>query len=172
MIQKLENFKSNEYLELKEHILSNDFPWYYNSISTPSLEQNNHVNTPFYGHTFIRRPEDEEGKYPRAYSSSVDWVTRVCLSILNANQIKINSFLRINANCTHPEKKVVNSVPHQDHYYDHTNLILYLTAAGGETIVEGEEYSPLEDDAIVFKGEHYMRTPKKDRRIILIATFI
>ena len=172
MIKKLNNPMAQNYLEFKDHINSQDFPWYYNAISTPNLKQSGHENTPFYGHTFIRRPEDDDCKYSRSYSSSVDWVANVLLTILNANSIKINTFLRINANCTHPQKQVVNSIPHQDHYYDHTNMIVYLTDAGGETIVEGEEYDPKEDDVIIFQGEHYMRTPKKNRRIILVATFI
>jgi hypothetical protein len=173
MIKQLDNSKTQNYFELKEHILSGDFPWYYASSSTTvPYDNSEYMNTPFYSHSFIKRPEDQESKYPASYSSSTDWVAKVLLGILAYNQIKINSFLRINANCVEPRKKVVKSVPHNDHNYPHTNMLVYLTASGGDTIVEGERFSPKEDDVVIFQGEHYMETPKNDRRIILIATYI
>ena len=40
-------------------------------------------------------------------------------------------------------------------------------------IVEDEKYDPKEDDAILFDGiNHYMQSPLKERRIILVSTFV
>ena len=58
------------------------------------------------------------------------------------------------------------------------NLIVYLTNAGGKTFVKNEdtskyeEHDPVEDDIILFTGEHYMQTPRDKRRVILVATMI
>ena len=47
-----------------------------------------------------------------------------------------------------------------------------MTSSGGETFVEGEKFDPKEDDVIVFEGRHYMKRPIKDKRIVLVATFM
>ena len=39
-------------------------------------------------------------------------------------------------------------------------------------IKEGEENKPEEDQAILFSGNHFIQLPKKDRRIVLIATIM
>jgi hypothetical protein len=85
--------------------------------------------------------------------------------------------MRASANCVHPQQSVQSTIPHYDHQFPHTNLIIYLTDAGGETIVFDKEnnkefYSPSEDDIVIFKGLHCMNTPKTKPRMILIATYI
>ena len=53
------------------------------------------------------------------------------------------------------------------------NLLIYLTNAGGKTVVGDEYHDPREDDVITFGGdEHYHYTPEKERRIVIVATFI
>ena len=70
----------------------------------------------------------------------------------------------------HSNQGIQLSQPHEDHDFPHHNLIVYLTDTGGETFVENESHDPKEDDVILFTGEHYMKRPVKDRRIILVAT--
>ena len=61
---------------------------------------------------------------------------------------------------------------HTDHDFPHQNLIIYLTDAGGESIVKGSRPKPpLEDDIATFSGIHYHKMPKKKRRVVLIATY-
>jgi len=174
-IQKLKNPKTQSYQSFKEFILSDQFFWYWNSVSLPLAPQYDatlYKNVPFYSHTFLERPETTVSKIPRMLCPNYEAACTVLLEILSYNKVSVNSFLRINANCVHPENEVVNTVPHTDHHYTHNNVILYLTNAGGEIVVNGEAHNPKEDDVILFGGlEHYIRTPKKDRRIILIATF-
>jgi len=47
---------------------------------------------------------------------------------------------------------------------------VYLTNSGGSTFIEGKEHKPEEDQPILFTGEHYLQLPKKERRIVLVAT--
>ena len=78
----------------------------------------------------------------------------------------------MNANCTLPSDTAEFSSPHIDHDIPHLNFLLYLTANGGSTFVEGEEHKPEEDQAILFSGNHYIQLPKRGRRIVLIATIM
>ena len=57
-----------------------------------------------------------------------------------------------------------------DHTFPHFNFIVYLTNSGGNTIVEEDTHEPIEDQPIIFTGWHYMQLPKKERRIVLVAT--
>ena len=172
MIKQLKNPMSEEYLELKKIVLSSSFSWYYNKFSTPEMEKTPHVNLPIYSHNFLERPELLDNGFSKPRSEYVSLVSKVLFNILNCNKIKFRTFLRICANLVHPEKEILCSVPHFDHTYEHMNMVVYLTSAGGNTVVENEEFFPKEDDCIMFEGEHYMKTPEKDRRIILVATFI
>ena len=49
-------------------------------------------------------------------------------------------------------------------------MLVYLTNTDGETFVEDEVHLPKEDDIIIFTGNHFMKRPSKDRRIVLIST--
>ena len=62
------------------------------------------------------------------------------------------------------------SNPHVDHDFPHVNFLAYLSDTGGRTFVDGEEFNPSEDDAIIFTGRHYLELPKKGRRIVIVGT--
>ena len=82
--------------------------------------------------------------------------------ILEFNDIKIKGLYRINANLTFPTAPLLPSIPHVDHDFPHENILIYLNDTGGDTVVDGEHYSPHEDDVITFGGEkHYMYPQKK-----------
>jgi hypothetical protein len=174
LIRQLYNPKTSLYLEFKNYIFSNSFAWYYYSKSTSNdLEDENYFNIPFYGHQFLIRPEETQNKISKVNSQHLDTVSKIFLEIFEHNNIKVNYFLRINANCVHPFERVFDTMPHIDHPFEHKNSIIYLTNAGGSTIVGDEIFNPNEDDVIIFGGEkHYIQTPKKDRRVILVATFV
>lgn len=173
MLNSLSNPKTPHYKEFKKWVLGPDFYWNYNAqggVKFPGGYSDRSV--PFYTRAFIKRPEIS--KYPVTAQDphEVDSVVKVMTEILEHNKYNFNSILRLAVNCVHPEKVVTSSFAHVDHYFPHKNFIIYLTSAGGSTFVEGKEYSPKEDDAIVFSGEHYMKTPEHNRRVILVATMI
>jgi len=173
LIEHLHNPKTDLYLEFKNFVLSRDFTWYYYPSSITDVDDLK-SNVSFYNHTFLIRPEFTENKIPTPNCEYLNIVSRLFLEILEFNNVKINYFLRINANCVHPLEKIVSTVPHIDHQFpEHKNAIIYLTNAGGSTVVQDEIFNPKEDDVIVFGGEmHNIQTPEKDRRIVLVATFV
>ena len=162
MIKVLRNPKTNYYREFKDTVLSKEFPWRYN-VST---------NMDFYSHVFLQRPE--LNGYTEPHSK---WTNQNCIvmgEIVDYNGLYKDIpyfFLRANANATHPDSGRQYSDPHVDHpNTPHSNLIVYLTDADGDTIVENDRYSPKEDDVVLFTGKHYMQRPSKGRRVILIST--
>ena len=180
MIELLKTPDTITYREIKKFILSADFPWFYNSASTPEdVDTGEYEDTAFYGHTFISRPRwgnMGDTLYPEVRSMFTEKVYPILEEIVEVNNLNINYFLRFNANCVHPTKNCRLSIPHNDHQFHHKNLLVYFTDAGGETVVfdSEKEYSfePREDEVISFEGLHCMRPPKEKRRIVLVATYL
>ena len=170
MLKVLQNPKTQEYINLKNHILSEDFPWYFRKEST-KIYSEDYVNISFFSHIILERAEDGDG-HAQSCSNLSNKATLVIKEILSENNINLITFLRMNVNLVYPYPTVVNTVPHFDHPYKHKNVLVYLTSAGGKTIIEGEEHDPQEDDVVVFQGEHYHQTPVSERRMVLVATFI
>ena len=157
-IDILQNYKTPKYLEFKELVLTDTFPWQY---------QDSDTGMPFYCHSLLTRPE---GKYSEACSPHSEFGMYVVHEILQQNNIKYQFFLRSALNCVHPDNDVQLSEPHVDHDFPHINVILYLTNAGGKTYCEDEFHDPKEDDVILLTGEHWMERPKVGRRIISVNT--
>lgn len=175
MFKLLNNPKTSSYYELKKNILSSNFPWFWSSTSIENynIESSDYLNVPFYAHTFLSRPNTRSERCPMPESNLLGLVSSSILEILEYNHTYVNSFLRICANCVHPQEKVFKSIPHVDHNFPHQNLIIYLTDAGGKIFIGSDCHDPKEDDIICFDGQiHYIQTPKKERRIVLVATFI
>lgn len=180
MILSLKNPKTDNYKSLKNLILSEDFSWYYHEISTFDYNldsecpnKTKYGNLPFYGHTLLDRPDGPKKykKISEVKSQYFDLGYTVFEEILNFNNYKSGYFyLRMNVNCVHSDTNFQYSMPHVDHRFPHKNIIVYLTNSGGSTIIDDEIYDPMEDDIIMFEGEHYLEKPKKDRRIILVST--
>ncbi len=177
MIKLLQNPKSADYIDFKRWVNSTSFSWKYNPSSTPDIKNSTKMDVPFYCHSFMKRPE--QYGYPVIDDpQETHGAVQILNQIIEHNQIPFNSFIRIAVNAVHPQKDVMSSIPHVDHQFPHGNLIIYLNNAGGSTFVKNdltfqdEVHIPKEDDIILFTGEHYMQTPKDDRRIILIATMI
>ena len=170
MIQVLKNECSLNYQHLKRTVLSSQFPWTYNYSTYETSLPEGHCALPFYSHEFLMRPETKG--YPFPNSNLLDLNLKVLGEILNTNKVfSTYYFLRSNANATHPDIGPQFSQPHLDHTYPHANLIVYLSG-DGPTYVDGEKYEFEEDDAILFYGPHFQERPKKDRRVVLVATLM
>ena len=189
MITKLENKKSETYLRVKQHVLSNNIAWFYNDSSVTVINDNenngNHINFPFLSHSIIRRPRPRWDSKPYSLklipeitSNVIELVYPLLEEIVETNNLQVNTFLRANLNYTFPTEGNKLSLVHVDHPFDHKVLIIYLSNSGGETIVYDKNnnehiHFPEEDDIIMFNGEdHCNRSPKNDRRVVLVATFM
>jgi len=178
-ITKLKNPKTKTYREFKKLINSTTFPWQWHSVSTrldPKIIEDNgkiYHNISFYTHPFLTRPEGNPKKFPIISSPYVDGAVEVFSEILEYNNVEMYSFLRMGVNCVHPFEEIKNSIPHIDHPFEHNNILIYLTNAGGRIFVEDSFHDPEEDDVIIFEGKtHFHQTPASERRLALVATYI
>lgn len=188
----LKNPKSEKYLALKQSILSDETPWRYvdqtidprllegeNTECSNFVDDDEYTDFSFLAYGVLRGPSISDHIYFPCITSEriVDYV-QIIEEIFQANDINVNSIMRINVNCTTflSEKY---SLPHVDHQFPHGNLLIYLTDfTEGEIKVyknsEWNVYKPHEDDIIMFSGLHCHRPPQKigERRICIVVTFI
>jgi hypothetical protein len=181
MLTHLINPKGETYQSLKSLVTGQDFSWNYEFKSTPDSDDSNeeYENVSFYSHVFLRRPDSPYSlRYPEIKSRYHHMVHDALIDIFNINELTLNCFYRINANCVHPTQLNKLTHPHVDHKFPHTNVLLYLNDAGGETIVWDERtgfqsrFYPKEDDIIIFQGQHCHRPPQSKRRIVIVATYM
>ena len=190
MISKLQNPKTKSYGELKFLLSGKDFPWFYIDKSTENdvyeVKESESYNLSFLSHAFLTRP-GEVNLYPTHNSSHLNLASKLVCEIFKYNNIDVNCIYRINANMVFPSpsRGIKVSRPHRDHCFDHKNLLIYFTNAGGKTIVEDVSkrkdssyslslsHNPKEDDIIVFEGVmHCHEIPQEKRRLVLVVTYI
>ena len=171
-IKELKNPLTQEYLSLKKIIISFEIPWQY-AIST-SGDQGKF----YFSHRILTRPT-EQLLAPNITSNYFDLAIEVLSQIIKYNNLKVNSFMRINVNLTINHGGGPACDPHYDHTFPHKNLLIYLNQASGPTVSinsydSTEEYfHPKEDAIITFEGEHYQYQPNiGEKRIVLVATYI
>ena len=102
MISKLRNPKTNSYYQLKEHVLSFNFPWHWNEVSVEDPEfDDRYENFGYYGHCFLGSPGGHGGRklYSSPASSWIDAVQDVFVEILNYNNIKPEIIFRMHEVC-------------------------------------------------------------------------
>lgn len=166
MITSLINPLTIEYKNFKSHVLSNQFQWYW--LDNTVLNSSNDFG--FYQQEILKRPEDPQAQYHQ--SNYLPIAYKIYGQILSYNNLPQPKPYRICVNCTHSTVTNDLSPLHTDHPYPHNNLLIYLTPTyGGETIVESVPYHGQENDVILFNGEHCMRPPNQQRRIVIVYTF-
>lgn len=170
MINRLKNPRFYSYQQMKELFTGPNLSWSYSQDLQFEKPPEGHQRMPFMSHNILIRPEHIG--YPTKASPYFNMVCFALKEILEFNDIKIKGLYRINANLTFPTAPLLPSIPHVDHDFPHENILIYLNDTGGDTVVDGEHYSPHEDDVITFGGEkHYMYPPEKGGRIVIVATY-
>ncbi len=175
MIRLLQNPKTKEYQHFKSFILSSEFTWFR---FQSTLIDSNHTFDAFFGHTILVAPNvPDSNQYRPRYSKSnspyIDNCEYVINQIIEFNNLDVSYILRMNVNLTYPIPGVKQSPPHVDHPFPHKNMLIYLTDAGGETVVGNESHNPREDDIIIFGGEeHFHYYPQQKNRIVLVVTYV
>ena len=184
MLTVLKNPLSDNYKRLKEYILGDVFTWVYLEQSTPdddvdvdvchpfkgSTEYN---NISFFNHSFLTRPiPTKRYSHSNDHPELLERCTWALDDIFTFNDIKYDCIFRIAANLVFPTTGPQLTYPHVDHPWEHKNLIIYLTDAGGKTICEEEFHDPAEDDVLLMEGRHHLELPKEKRRVVLVATYV
>ena len=189
----LENPKTEKYNTLKQSITNFHIPWRYSPETVDPehkkqkwkdgviFEANEeYVDFPFLTHTVIKGPIIKDQLYiPTVSSELVYNFIEVLNDIFKANNIIVNSIMRVGVNFTTFTGETLYSVPHVDHEFPHNNMIIYLTdfTEGELKIYKNKKwnvYKPKEDDVVLFSGYHAHRQPQKfkENRICIVTTFI
>tara|TARA_R100001443_G_scaffold60061_1_gene70424 strand:- start:42 stop:581 length:540 start_codon:yes stop_codon:yes gene_type:complete len=173
-IIKLNNNKTPQYEKLKDLVLSPIFPWF----NAPSHGENPESSFRYFSHIFLSRPNQGSPLYSESKSQYTPLVNDVLTEIffMNNMEMNISCLYRANANLLPPVPssflKSKRTMEHVDHDFPHNNLLIYLTDAGGKTIVGNESHDPKEDDIIMFPGlMHCIETSHTKDRVVLVVTF-
>jgi hypothetical protein len=175
MIIRLENPLTENYKKVKEYILGDKFSWYWVGVSTPDINIDGYCNYGFFSHALLKRPGEEGIFYSKPTSEYVNDIQAVFMEIANVHNINFQVIHRMNVNCMIPSSNRKYGNPHLDHHFPHKNCLIYLTNSGGNVRVFGDnevvDYSPEEDDIILFEGKHCPQPPKEDRRVCIVVTY-
>ena len=177
----LKNPKTVNYKQLKSLVLSENFPWHKN-VPLYKVMPGCPDNHTFMSHTFLARPTNQM-RYSTVQSNAIDLCYRVFMEIFEFNQMGIKCIYRMNANKTYPDSGNGDKCAqmHVDHSWNHNNILIYLTNAGGKTIVPrigksrfiSRSHNPKEDDIMQFGGLfHTHEYPKRTPRVVLVGTYI
>ena len=187
LITQLKNPKTEQYYSVKNYILSNDFPWYYNYTGSYILPKEydgiERDHMPWFSHGILIRPLESQ-KYSTVNNENIIQFQKMLDEIFDYNDLELKCLFRINVNLVTPKNEVRIIPPHCDHPWPHKNMIIYLTDAGGKTFVETghntdfyEYYDPKEDDIATFSGypeKHCAEygVSEEKNRVIIVATYI
>lgn len=159
---------NEEEKKLLDYVYSNSFAlFYYQALAT----------THCYSHTLMGG-SDKENCEGIINSEFYEPFKKLFIKICKQNNIHVDLIYRmsINSNFAHPNK---HSEIHEDHNFDHTLFILYLTEnVNGETYLFDdkenliEKIEPKVNKYVFFKGKHASGFPLPgERKLILITTF-
>ena len=159
------NFLLSEHKKLIKGMLTNSFPLYWLPHQVYPDKR------PYLSHAFM--VHDKKTNTSKINSSIYKEVFDILKTFCNKNKIKLNKCFRANLNITFPLKTKTGKF-HKDHKFEHRQLIVYLNNSDGDTILKKEGRIKFKkyrgacfDDQL-----HYAETPSKNKRAILIFTFI
>ena len=181
MITELKNPITENYKNMKNLILGNNFPWYFCDKTVYGTDEDD--MSMFY-HCLLGRPVHEiDGEkvpaLPRSASNYFEEFYYILKDILDFNNINFEVIYRMNINLT-LYSKLEKSIAHVDGNFPHKVVIVYLNNfTKGRTVILGENEqkfysSPKENKVIMFDGKwsHYQECPDIDeKRIVMVANF-
>jgi hypothetical protein len=174
MFKENNNFLNKEQKNYLQNIFVNkDFPFYFSDKSIATDKSNRAILT----HVILNRLDSE---HPSKYinSNHYDSVVDILNSFLISVKEKAYFFTRISLNLTF-NNGFDKSEIHQDHDYDHKQIIIYLNDCDkkAKTVIKQKgktnEITPEKYKGICFgPDKHYHYFPKQGMRVILVATYI
>ena len=173
MIQIIDNFLDRKsFLELREEIFSNDFPWYFSDVKTYSdtnWEENELYNCQ-HVHTFFAVRTKVKSRW---YSLLVPILKR----------LKARDIIRIKINSTPKTERIIKHNFHVDiddakefGYPSSTTTVYYLNTNDGYTEFEtGERVNSVENRMVIFDSTTRHRSTtctNQMRRVVLNFNYI
>ena len=134
MIKVTDNFLNVEYFkEIKNILLSDTFPWYYNNSIT---DKNDPKNYYYFTHVFYVG-NSQNSNY---FSMWSDFLKQIdCKGII---RIKASMYLNIDKKRKHEN--------HVDYNFSHKGCLFYINDNNGETYFENKKIKPKENRAVFF----------------------
>ena len=173
MIQIIDNFLDQKsFLELREEIFSNDFPWYFSDVKTYSetnWEENELYNCQHVHTFFAVRTKVKSGWYS--------------LLVPILKRLKARDIIRIKINSTPKTERVIKHNFHVDiddakefGYPSSTTTVYYLNTNDGYTEFEtGERVNSVENRMVIFDSTTRHRSTtctNQMRRVVLNFNYI
>jgi hypothetical protein len=140
-MQIIDNFLDDKnFLLLKTHLESMDFPWFY--IPTVSLPPGAVISDPLaretFGYNHIAYDSETENK-----SFFFPSLTNILIAFEDTFQQKIKKLLRARLSVKHPKVGFTRNnynLPHVDYFFPHSTLIYYINDSDGDTIIFDEVF--------------------------------
>ena len=159
---------------LTQTVLNVDFPFFLQGQAVSDNQKDFYLT-----HKVLNRLEQSDN-HQRTINTDIEIYTHT-LDILNnfCDSIGVKPYFYTRAgynltfNCGFDKCE-----PHQDHEYDHKQIIIYLNDSDATTcILDGKkvikEIKPEQGKGICFNNvPHYQHYPKSGARLVLVATFI
>lgn len=155
----IENFlDKSDFIKLKDHLTSEDLPWYYRKQAVTSKDP------PYFSHCFFNNDE--------ICSHNFDLVKPLLYKLNHSSiiQIRANLFLQT--------KTPVQTAFHIDYTYKNfKTAILYINESNGPTIIKGEkniEVYPKQNKILIMDGNTpHAGTTQSDikRRIVVNVNY-
>tara|TARA_B100000427_G_C15240043_1_gene477344 strand:+ start:15 stop:617 length:603 start_codon:yes stop_codon:yes gene_type:complete len=173
-IKVIDNVLDEDYFfQLQSHMLSNNWPWYFNSNITNGESVDNSTNYGFFNCIIKQREERTIGPFgtsviPRPYNVDTD----VNIDLLNAfistvsSHVGSKQIIRMRMDMTVNRGQSYLNEPHVDLTYPHTTTIFYVNDVDGNTLIYDQmngddseltikqEIQPKANRLIVFDGLH------------------
>tara|TARA_R100001086_G_scaffold211320_1_gene127248 strand:+ start:10426 stop:10989 length:564 start_codon:yes stop_codon:yes gene_type:complete len=172
-------FTEKEKRHVKQVILENDFPWFWNDSSLIG------DGVTYFSHQIILRPEQRKEDPENVFNNKAFYhsglgeaVCKLATRFIKKHKLPFKEFLRASLNLTIPLREHPQCTAHTDHDFPHHQIIFYLNTTDGDTVLlkndkEYRRFSPEAFKAVSFGGQykHYVIHPTQGRRVILVITF-
>ena len=169
-IIELKHEASKEQEEFIEHLLSGDFPLYY---------QNAAGGYKVFSHSFLNRNKNYDDSVGSINSNYWESIYNLFKEICAKHGIEHNIIYRSSLNVTTFNKDKVGKL-HSDHKFPHKNFLMYLNDfSDGSTYVQDEDTKELKEiksekfKVVVFDGQLHAQgfCGNGERRVVLVVTF-
>jgi hypothetical protein len=130
----IDNFlEKEEFLKIKNIMMSNDFPWFYNS----AVADYNLKDSFYFTHCFFNDCHVRSDKYNLLYPIF--------------NKLNLKSIIRAKGNFYSKTEKIEEHGTHSDYEFTHKGFILYINTNNGFTrLKNGEKINSIENRGLFF----------------------
>jgi len=123
---------NKEISPLADHVLSNNFPWYYQSLSTSETY-------PFFSHIVVKR-YNTQCESMKINSDIFYHVVPIVDTFCKTKNISYSRILRMSFNTMGSFTDKLFTDPHVDYDFEHKVILIYFTSNNGDTIIFDKTY--------------------------------